>query len=285
MEKRIILTADSICDLSPELKQKYDVRYSYAHIIIDGKNYNEGIDITPEDIYDTFKQTRVLPKTAAINIAEYIEFFKKFVEQGYEVIHISMGSQISACHQNAFRAAEEVGNVYAIDGNLTTGNGLLLIEAGERIARGMSARQIAKEINELKENVHASFILDRLEYMRAGGRCSTVELLGANLLGIKPCIEIDNKNGGKMGVGKKYRGKFNKVLIDYIDEKLDGRAKKIDPRRVFITHSGVSKEIEKLVYDHVASKGIFKKIYITRTSCTVSCHCGPNTLGVIFMSR
>ena len=148
----------------------------------------------------------------------------------------------------------------------------------------MDARQTAQEVQALTAKSHASFIIDRLDFMRAGGRCSTVTMLGANLLNLKPCIEVDNEHGGAMGVGKKYRGKLEKVLQNYVEEKLTQYGN-IRTDRIFITHSGISKEREQMVYDLLKSKNYFKEILITRASCTISSHCGPNTLGILFMTE
>lgn len=284
MERKIILSADSTCDIGPELKEKYDVNFYPYHIILDDKQYRDGVDIMPEDLYKAYHQKKLLPKTAAIGAGEYISYFKDWVNQGYDVIHINLGSALSAAHQNCCIAAQELGHVYPIDScNLSSGSGLLVLEAAERIAKGMSAEQIQREVASLTAKSHASFILDTLEFMHAGGRCSMVTALGANLLHLKPCIEVDNRDGS-MGVGKKYRGSLDKVLVQYTKDKLSGRNDlKLD--RVFITHSGISQERIDLVRKTVRELVDFQDIYITRASCTISSHCGPNTLGVLFMTK
>ena len=156
-------------------------------------------------------------------------------------------------------------------------------EAAERIANGMEAKQVAEEVQALTSNVHTNFVLDTLEYLKAGGRCSTLAALGANILGIKPCIEVDN-TCGKMGVGKKYRGKYDKVLEQYATERL-GLYDNIKSDRVFITHSGISEERIKIIKDIVEASGKFNEIFVTRASCTISSHCGPNTIGILFMTK
>ncbi len=179
MANKIILSADSTCDLSPELKERYQVQYFPYHILLDGQQYMDGVDIQPEDLYRTYREKKLLPKTAAISTMEFYEYFKQWVDEGYEVIHINLGSALSAAHQNCRLAAEELGHVYVIDScNLSTGMGLLVIEAGRRIARGMSAKEIYQEVSALTAHSHASFILDTLEFMHAGGRCSAVTALG-----------------------------------------------------------------------------------------------------------
>jgi len=219
--KKIILSADSTCDLDDALKERYKVNCHPLHIILGDKQYQDGIDITPDSIYDTYQKQRILPKTSAPNPLEYIDYFKKWTEKGYEVIHVSLGSGISSSYKNCCIAAQELGNIYPIDsGNLSTGIGLLVIEAAERIAKGMTAARIDQEVNELKPKVHASFVIDNLIYLYEGGRCSALAALGANLLNIKPCIEVDNSSG-KMRVGKKYRGGLSKVLQQYTMDKLN----------------------------------------------------------------
>lgn len=199
-----------------------------------------------------------------------------------------LGSGISSSYQNCCIAAQELGNVYPIDScNLSTGIGLLVIEAAERIAKGMTAAQIYREVNELKTKVHASFVIDNLTYLYEGGRCSALAAFGANLLNIKPCIEVDNSSG-KMRVGKKYRGTLPKVLSQYTMDKLNDQTD-LKHERIFITHSGISPENIGLVRNTIEEmsrvRGDFKEILVTRAGCTISSHCGPNTLGVLFISN
>ena len=285
MTNKIILSADSTCDLNSGLKQKYLVNYYPYHIILGENQYLDNVDIFPDDLYEAYRKKHILPKTAAIGMGEYYEYFKKWVDEGYDVVHLNLGSAISAAHQNCKLAAESLGHVYPIDScSLSTGTGLLVIEAAERIAKGMPARQIQQEVSDLTQKAHASFILDTLEFMHAGGRCSAVTALGANLLHLKPCIEVDNKNGGSMNVGKKYRGDLDKVLEQYVKNKLENRDDlKLD--RIFITHSGISEERIELVRKLIQKLADFREIHVTRASCTISCHCGPNTLGVLFLTK
>lgn len=280
---KIILSADITCDLGDVLKERYNVNFYPLHIILDGKQYQDGVDITADDIYEAYRTKKILPKTAAINPDEYINYFKQWVDEGYEVIHISLASGISS-YQNCCIAAQELGNVYPVDScSLSTGTGLLVLEAADRIAQGMSAAQIQQELLALRTSVHASFVLDTLTFLHAGGRCSALAALGANVLNIKPCIEVDNTTG-KMKVGKKYRGSLDKVLKHYTLDKLKDRTDlKLD--RVFITHSGISEERIEIVRKTIEEVADFKEILITRAGSTISSHCGPNTLGVLFMTK
>ena len=188
----------------------------------------------------------------------------------------------SCCYQNAKLAAADFDNVYVVDSrNLSTGHGLVVLEA-ERMAReGMEPEAIVAALEALTGRVEASFILDRLDYMKMGGRCSAVTLLGANLLRLRPCIEVRD---GKMGVGKKYRGSFEKCLVQYITDKLGGRTD-LELRRVFITHSGLPEQTVQKAVETVQSLQKFEEIDVTRAGCTVSSHCGPGTIGVLFIRK
>lgn len=284
MSSHIILSADSTCDLGDELRARYNVQYYPFHVILDGETYADGVDLMPDQIYEVYREKKILPKTAAINTAEYVEYFKQWTDQGYEVIHFTLGSGLSATYNNCRLAAQELPGVYAIDSrNLSTGSGLLVIEAAERIAAGMPAAQIAEEVQALTSHSQASFIIDTLEFLYKGGRCSALAMLGANMLQLKPCIEVDNSSGA-MNVGKKYRGSLEKALSQYVKDKLDGRTD-IRSNRIFITHSGISQERIDLVKKLVKQYGDFKEIFVTRAGCTISSHCGPNTLGVLFMTK
>ena len=282
--RKIILSADSTCDLGDELKEKYQVHYYPFHIILEGKDYQDNVDITPGDIFQRYYEKKVLPKTAAINVEEYVNYFRPFVEQGYEVVHLNLGSALSSAHQNCMLAARELKGVYPVDsGNLSTGIGHLVLDAGEMIKEGLGAEEIAGKLNQRKNLVHSSFILDTLKFMSAGGRCSNVMALGANLLNIKPCIEVNNKDGS-MDVGKKYRGSLKKVLPLYVKDKLQ-EYQGICTDKIFITHSGIAQEYIELVKEAIQEEKEFQNIYVTRASCTISCHCGPNTLGILFETK
>lgn len=282
--RKIILSADSTCDLGDELKEKYQVHYYPFHIILEGKDYQDNVDITPGDIFQRYYEKKVLPKTAAINVEEYVNYFRPFAEQGYEVVHLNLGSALSSAYQNCMLAARELKGVYPVDsGNLSTGIGHLVLDAGEMIKEGLGAEEIAGKLNQRKNLVHSSFILDTLKFMSAGGRCSNVMALGANLLNIKPCIEVNNKDGS-MDVGKKYRGSLKKVLPLYVKDKLQ-EYQGICTDKIFITHSGIDQEYIELVKEAIQEEKEFQNIYVTRASCTISCHCGPNTLGILFETK
>ncbi len=278
----IIISSDSTTDLSAELKERYNVRTIPLGITLGTEVYRDGIDITPDDIYAHHKKTGELPKTTASNVGECIDYFKELTADGAAVIHFTISSSMSSTYSNTCLAAAEFDNVYVIDTkNLSTGGGLLVVAAAEMAKSGMEAKAIAEEVEKLVPCVDASFIIDNLEYLHKGGRCSAVAMLGANLLKLKPCIEVC---GGAMGVGKKYRGMFGKVLNEYVAERLADK-ESIDPARVFVTHAGCDEAIVNAVVEQVKETGIFKEIFLTRAGCTISSHCGADTLGVLFIRK
>ena len=284
MAKPIILCADSTCDLSPELIAKYNVNILPLHVNLEENTYSDGVDITPDDIYAYYDEHKVLPKTAALNMDEVLDFVTPFIEAGNDVLCLTLGSGLSTTY-NSFRlAAMEVEGLYAIDSNnLSTGFGLVVMAAGDRIAAGMPIDQIVDEVQAITQKVEASFIVDNLEFLHKGGRCSAVAMLGANVLKLKPCIEVSNE-GGKMGVSKKYRGTLERVLEEYVGDRLAGR-EDIDTGRIFITHSGISESRIEVVRAAIEKHMHFDEIYVTRAGCTISSHCGPNTLGILFVRK
>ena len=282
MSSNIVITTDSTTDLGPELLKKYDISVLPLGVTLGDKTYKDGVDITPDDIYAHHDKTGELPKTSAANLGDFIEFFKPFADTGKTVIHFNISSEMSSTHNNSRMAAEEFQNIYTIDTrNLSTGGGLLVLAAAEMAKEGMSAPQIVAKLEELIPCVDASFVIDSLEYLYKGGRCSALAMLGANLLKLKPCIEVKN---GVMGVGKKYRGKYEEVLLTYAAERI-GDGSDIDLSRVFVTHGGCDEEIVNRVVEEVKKLAPFKEVLVTRAGCTVSSHCGANTLGVLFFRK
>ena len=276
------IISDSTCDLSPEQLEQYHIRLMPLYVRLGDGDYRDGVDICPDDIYAHVAAGGDLAATAAVNLADYVQVFSEYSRKVDFVIHIDISSDFSCCYQNARLAAAEYDNVYVVDSrNLSTGHGLVVLEAARLAESGMEPKEIVRRLNELTARVRASFILDRLDYMKKGGRCSSVAVLGANLLRLRPCIEVKN---GKMGVEKKYRGSFERCIRDYITDRLAGR-NDLDLRRVFITHSGVSREVEQLAVETVRSLQPFEEICVTRAGCTVSSHCGPGTLGVLFIEK
>lgn len=278
----IKFTADSTCDLSPALLQKYQISMIPLYVLMNDKPLRDGVDVTPDDMYAYTARTGKLCTTAAINVADYVAFFAPFSKEYDTVIHVCISSEFSSCFQNATLAAQHYPNVHVVDSrNLSTGHGHVVLAGAEMAARGMQPGEITQAMTALTARVNASFIPDCLDYLRKGGRCSAVAALGANLLKLKPCIQVRD---GKMGVGKKYRGTFDKVIVEYTQELL-AAPETIDSHRVFITHSGISREIIDLVRETIAGCMEFDEVLVTRAGGTISGHCGPGTLGVLFIEK
>lgn len=279
---KIKITSDSTCDLSKEQLQKHGISLCALCVNKGGEAFRDGIDIFPDDIYAHVAAGGDLCSTSATNPSDYIDFFAA-EKEGYDaLIHLNIGSGFSSCYQNACLAAAETENVYVVDSqNLSTGHGLLVLRAAELAESGKNPEEIVENLNTTAPKVRASFVLEQLEYMKKGGRCSTVAALGANLLKLKPSIEVRD---GKMGVAKKYRGSLEKCLQEYVAEQLADTSK-LEKNRIFVTHSGVSEEIQQMVVDMVKAKDHFEEICLTRAGCTVSSHCGPGTLGVLFIEK
>ena len=278
----IVITSDGTTDLGAALLERYNISTIPLGVTLGDKTYRDGIDITPDDIYEHHRKTGELPKTTAANVGECIDFFRPFAEAGKTVIHFSLSSLMSSTYNNTCLAASEFENIFVVDTkNLSTGGGLLVVAAAEMANKGMEAAEILEKIEELKPCVDASFVIDKLDYLHKGGRCSAVAVLGANLLKLKPCIEVKN---GAMGVGKKYRGKYSDVTKEYAIERL-GDGSDIDLDRVFVTHAGCDPEIVEGVVETVKNALPFKEVFVTRASCTISAHCGADTLGVLFVRK
>ncbi len=280
MSEKIRIASDSTTDLSPELIERYGVIILPLGVALGDKQYTDGVDIDPDFIYKNYEETGRLPKTSAVNLADCEAFFAEHTADGGKVIFFTISSDMSSTYNNARLAAESCEGVYVVDTrNLSTGGGLLLIAAAEMAEAGKSAEEIVARCNELAPCVDVSFIIDSLEFLYKGGRCSALAALGANLLSLKPCIVVKD---GKMGVGKKYRGKFGAVLPKYIADRL-GDASDVIKGHIFITHAGCDEAIYQACIDQVKAIAPEAEIHLTRAGCTISSHCGRNTLGVLFI--
>ena len=279
---KIKITSDSTCDLSKEILEKYDISTIALTVIKDGVSFRDNVTITPAEIFAHVASGGSLCSTTALNANEYEEVFAKYSAQYDGVIHINLGSGFSSSHQNARLAAESFENVRVIDSqNLSTGQGLVVLKACELAQKDLTLDEIEAQLNEYTTKVEASFLLDQLQYMVKGGRCSMVAALGANLLNLKPCIEV---KGGKMGVVKKYRGNYAKCLANYVKDRLCDRDD-IEKGTLFVTRTPVNDECLNAVADAVKQYDDFENTYWTEAGCTVSCHCGPGTLGVLFVRK
>ena len=279
---KIKIISDSTCDLSKELVEKYDITIVPLTIIKDGQAYADGITITPADIFAHVAAGGDLCSTAAMNVGEYSECFSKYSSQYDGILHINISAEFSSSYQNACLAAEDFDNVRVVDSrNLSTGQGLVVLYACKLAQECSSLDELYQKVQAFTEKVEASFVLDQLAYMVKGGRCSSAAALGANLLGLKPCIEVKN---GKMSVVKKYRGSYAKCLASYVKDRLANRDD-LDGDILFVTSTPVSDECQQAVADAIKTYGSFENVYWTEAGCTVSCHCGPGTLGVLFVRK
>lgn len=274
------ITADSTCDLSPAQLEQYHISVLPLYVHLDDATMQDGVDVFPDDIYAHVARGGGLPSTAAVNLADYVQAFSALSRRHDFVVHVCISQEFSSCYQNAVLAAAEYPNVYVVDSrNLSAGHGLVVLEAARCAEEGMKPGEIVSHLKELSARIDASFVLSQLDYLKKGGRCSSVAALGANLLKLRPCIEVKD---GKMSVGKKYRGGFETVIRTYLSERLAGRSG-IDTRRVIIAHSGLSDETLALAKRIVLEHQSFEEVLVTRAGCTISCHCGPGTLGIFFV--
>ncbi len=278
----IKILSDSTCDLSQDLIAQNNITLKPLTVIKDGVPYSDCVTITPADIFAHVASGGSLCTTTAVNVGEYEEFFAKYANDYDGVIHINLGSGFSSCYQNACLAAESFHNVRVIDSaNLSTGQGLVVLYACKMAKECNSLDEMVEKINAYTPRVEASFLLDRLEYMVKGGRCSAAAALGANLLGLKPCIEV---KGGKMSVVKKYRGNYAKCLSMYIKDRITNRDDLVGDI-LFVTRTPLTEECMKSVKETVDECAKFDNIYWTEAGCTISCHCGPGTMGVLFVRK
>lgn len=284
-KKNIAITADSTCDLPNAYITENEITIIPLSILLGDKVYRDGIDIKPADIYKYVDEHGVLPRTAAVTPAEYHEVFKRLTDEGKKVVHIGFSSGLSSSFQNACVASEEFDDVYCVDSkSLCTAMGLLVLKACDYRDKGMEARRIADKVNKLVPKVSATFVLENLEYLHKGGRCSGVAKFGANVLGIKPSIAVETQNG-RLEVAKKYRGRMDVVYKQYVTDRLN-EIKKVQPDRVVIAESGgISPDTLAFVKGMIEGKDKFENVILADAGCTISSHCGPKTLAVFYIKR
>lgn len=280
---KVKIISDSTCDLSKDLIEKYSIAVVPLYVSLGDKIGADGIEIVPDDIYAFVDKNGKLPKTSAANYEDYLKVFTFWHEQGYEIVHFNISSEFSSSYNNACMAAKEVGGAYVVDSrSLSTGQGLAVLHGAELAQEGRSAKEIYEECTAITSKIEASFVVDSIDYLYKGGRCSALAAFGANLLKLKPCIEL---NDGKMHPGKKYRGIFSRVILNYVQERLTGR-EDIDKKRIFITHTKCSADDVEAVRQKILEIcPDFEEIIETTAGCTVTSHCGPNTLGILFVRK
>ena len=279
------IISDSTCDLSAELVAQYDIDILPLHILLGDEEFEDGKTITPDEIYSWSDEHKTTPKTSAPSLAETIELFRPYVEEGREIVCFSISNSMSTSGNVMRLAAGELeaeNRITVIDSaNLSTGIGLLVIEAAIMAKNGHSASEIASVMETLKPNVRASFVVDTLTYLYRGGRCNAVAAMAGGVLKLHPKIVVEN---GAMDATKKYRGKINSVIMSYVKD-METDLKAARPDRVFITHSGCDAATVESVRSYLESLGVFHEILETRASGVVSSHCGPGTLGVLFIAK
>ncbi len=280
---KIKILSDSTCDLSKALLEQYDITLVPLTVVKGDDQFKDGITITPSDIFAHVAAGGALCSTAAASIGEYADLFEQYLRDHDAIVLISLGSGFSACHQNAILAAEEFENVLVIDSaSLCCGQGLVVLKARELAEAVCSLEELKQKLDEFKQSLDCSFVVDKLDYLAKGGRCSSATALGANLLSLKPCIELKDN---RMAVGKKYRGSFQKSILNYIRDRLDGRGD-IDTRRLMLVYTeGTSEELLSAVRSAIAECAQFDEILESTAGCTISCHCGPGTLGIMFSRK
>ena len=278
----IKITTDSTCDLPRDLLERYNITVTPLGIIKAGKLYQDGVDITTADIAAHVDAGGEITTTNAVNVADYEELFRRLMEKYDAVIHLNIGMGFSSCHQNARLAAEEVDGVYVVDSaNLTVGHGMLVLAAAEAAEAGKSVTEILAMLEEMIPRIETSFVLDRLDYMKKGGRCSTATALGASLLKLHPCLDVVD---GRLPVTKKYRGSIEKVVEEYVRDRLAGRTD-LDTRRAFLVDTCPDDHLASIAREILRQDGRFEEILEAKAGCTIFCHCGPGTLGVIFLRK
>ena len=279
---QIRMTADSTSDLTPEILRKYDIGIAPLSVIINGEVFHDGIDVTPRDIFRAAEAGQSV-RTAAVNTYEYKEFFRNQLKNCDQLVHICLGSGFSTCYSDAVEAAAEVGNVFVVDSrNLTTGSGMLVLEGIRMIQDGAADGKTVAEALQAKTGlVSTSFVVRTIDYLRRGGRCSGLEALGAKMLHIRPSIVVQD---GKMHPGEKYRGRYEHYLKHYIRDVLENDSR-IDFNRVFVVHSPSEEGLVRFAIDTVKSYGLFREVTEAMAGCTICTHCGPDTLGLIFMHK
>lgn len=276
------ISADTVCDLSEELKQRYDIDTVPLYVTKGDKTLRDGIEISQKEVFAHYRTTGKLCSTSAVNVADFAEFFEKQLKEHDELIMITISSEFSSCYQNACIAAEEFDNVYVVDSrNLSTGEGLVAVSAAKLAAQGLSAKEIVEKLqSDIIPKVDASFFVANVEYLHKGGRCSSIAALGANLLKLRPCIDVIE---GKMKVTKKYRGNMEKCLKEYVRDRLS-QVEAYDDELIFVTHT-TAPETAALAVQEIKSNGSFKEVAVTDAGCTVACHCGEDTLGILFIRK
>lgn len=278
----IKITTDSTCDLPAWLLERHNISVIPLGVVKGDRLYRDGVDIRTADIAAHVDAGGDITSTSAVNIADYETLFREQIGKHDAIIHLNIGPGFSSCHQNAKLAAEEVPETYVVSSeNLSVGHGAMVLAAAEAAEAGKSVSEILTLLEDMAGRLEMSFVLDRLDYMKKGGRCSAVTALGANLLKLHPCIEVID---GKMSVTKKYRGSMEKVVTDYIKERLGDRTN-LDTSRIIIVDTCEDDRLASIAKKYLEEDGRFGEIIEAKAGCTIFSHCGPNVLGLQVMRK
>lgn len=287
---KVIISADRTCDLPPELLEKYNVPLIPYHIILGGKDYLDSVTIDLAEIFARFKDEGALPLTAAVNIDEYVAFFNQIREsydEPVEIVHITLGSSLTSSYQNCVFAAEKVGGVYPVDScTLCSATGLMVLDAVRMAEEGKSGLEIKAWLHAHRNDYRATFIIDTCDFLKAGGRCSSVAALATSKLRIKPCIVVHNSACGAMKVQRTYRGKIERVLKHYIRDLLK-QYPNIDRSECVLATTELDPEADQrpMMQEILEKEDAFDNIYYATASCTIGAHCGPGTYALMFRTK
>ena len=279
----IRIFSDSTSDLSDELLKRYDITILPLYIILGDKQYKDGVNITPNDIFKWSDEHKTTPKTSAASLEDIVEKIRPVIENGDEIIAFSISLEMSNMGnviRLAAQALEAEDRVHYIDSrNLSTGIGHLAVEAAVMAQQGMSAEDIITEINKLIPRVRSSFVVDTLTYLHRGGRCGGLAALAGSVLHLHPKIMVKD---GVMSAGKKYRGKYSDIIMNYAKE-MESELLHAKPDRVFVTHPPCDQKIVDAVCDYLRGLNYFTEVLDTEAGGVISSHCGPGTLGVLYI--
>lgn len=282
---KVKIIADSTCDLSPELIKRHNITIIPMYVNLGDDSRRDGVDVTVQELFDYTDKTKQTPKTAAVSIVDFQETYKPWIDQGYDILFIGISMKFSSTVPNAVIASSDFpeGRIEIVDSmNLSTGIGLLVLKAGELAEQGLGAAEISKQLRKAAPKVRASFIIDTLLYLYRGGRCSALQAFGANALSLKPSIVVVD---GGMKPDKKYRGNIVRCAEKYATDVLAAAAGTADRSHVFITHSPSDQEIVDAVKAVVEQSGLFEEVHVTSAGAVIASHCGPNTIGVLYMEQ
>lgn len=279
---KILISSDSICDLPQDILNKHDIKIIPLPITLGENTYLDGVEVTPEIIFNFVDTHKILPKTSAINEYTYTAFFEEYLKNYDKIIHFTISSKVSMCYENAEKSARNFSNVQVINSNtLSTGTGLLIMKAVNMREEGATAEEIVEKIEELKNDVYACFVIEKLDFLHKGGRCSSLQMLGANLLKIRPSILVEN---GALAVHKKYKGKMSEVVKNFVTDTLK-ESLTYDKTTCFLTYSSATPEMLQAAHEVLGELGGFENIIESRAGATITSHCGRNTLGVIYLKN